>query len=261
MEMAKSVDLESYGMKPVRASDAKQGSKFPILMYHRIATDGPAMLIPYRISPKRFECQLEWLHRQGYCSISLTAFYEYFFEQASHSVPEKLIILTFDDAYKDFHDNAWPLLRRYGFGATVFVPTDYVGGRAEWDHVYGPPAEIMSWEQIVQLSGEGIHFESHGCSHKRLSELTEAQILSDAINSKLMLEMNLNRTIVGYSFPYTASDRDTQELIKGAGYKYAVAGSGSLGDNRFSIPRIEILGHDTLDQFIAKLSSAPAREL
>ena len=109
----------------------------PILMYHRIAEDGPNQLAPYRVSPTALERQLAYLQRHGYHSIGLEDYYDAWFERGVRELPGRPVIFTFDDAYLDFYDNAWPLLRKYGFGATVFVPTSHVAGHAEWDRKFG----------------------------------------------------------------------------------------------------------------------------
>jgi peptidoglycan/xylan/chitin deacetylase (PgdA/CDA1 family) len=237
--------------------------EMPVLMYHRIATDGPAELAPYRIAPENFEGQLAWLQRYGFHSVSLDEFFKLWFARNIREVPGKPIVLTFDDAYADFYHNAWPLLRRYGFGATVFVPTDYVGGSADWDISYGSPAQIMSWNEITELQKSGIHFGSHSCRHKRLTDLSKREVLVDAINSKTVLEQKLGIDVSGYSYPWGSADLTSRLLIAQAQYKFAVGGTRgnrSNLDDPFYIPRIEVLGSDTLEDFIAKLREPEAAE-
>jgi peptidoglycan/xylan/chitin deacetylase (PgdA/CDA1 family)/SAM-dependent methyltransferase len=269
--LRKNVDFEHPTIKRggcvVTAAEARHcwvTREVPILMYHRIANDGPAELAPYRIAPEAFERQLAWLQRYGYHSISLDDYSKLWFTQNSRKIPGKPIVLTFDDAYVDFYYNAWPLLRRYGFGATVFVPTDYVGGSADWDNAYGPPAQIMSWDQMVELNGRGIHFGSHSCCHKRLSELSKSDVLEDAINSRKILNDTLGIEVSGYCYPYASADVDCRRLIQQAGYRFAVCGLGGTPPDRsdpFYIPRIEIFGNDNIEGFIAKLPKPqPAEE-
>ena len=150
----------------------------------------------------------------------------------------------------------WPLLRRYGFPATVFAATGYVGGRADWDSQYGAPASIMSWEQIVELHRQGVQFGSHGCRHKRLPELTRPEALDDCVRSKQSLEDRLGTGIAGYCYPYAFADGTAKALVSEAGYSFAVGGRAGRRPDRddpFYIPRIEIFGTDTMDAFIAKL--------
>jgi peptidoglycan/xylan/chitin deacetylase (PgdA/CDA1 family)/2-polyprenyl-3-methyl-5-hydroxy-6-metoxy-1,4-benzoquinol methylase len=228
----------------------------PVLMYHRVARDGPTELAPYRVAPDMFERQLAWLQRHGYHDLSADAFYQLWFAKKVRGIPGKPVVLTFDDAYADFYESAWPLLRRYGFTATVFVPTDYIGGSASWDSGYGPPARIMSWEQIIELHGQGIQFGSHGCRHKRLPELTGSEALDDCVESKRVLQDTLGTEIAGYCYPYAFADAMAKGLVEEAGYKFAVGGRGGKSPDRnnpFYIPRIEIFGGDTMDRFIDKL--------
>jgi peptidoglycan/xylan/chitin deacetylase (PgdA/CDA1 family) len=114
----------------------------------------------------------------------------------------------------------------------------------------------MSWKEIAELHGSGIHFGSHGCGHKRLTNLSKQDVLVDAIKSKKVLKEKLGIDVSGYSYPWGSVDRASQRTIKRANYKFAVGGTGANRPNRndpFYIPRIEILGSDSLEDFIAKL--------
>jgi peptidoglycan/xylan/chitin deacetylase (PgdA/CDA1 family) len=203
-----------------------------------------------------FEQQLAYLQRHGYNSLTIGDFYDFWFNRDSQAMAGKPIVLTFDDAYQDFYENAWPLLRYYGFNATVFVPVDFVGGFADWDGEFGEPAKIMNWDQIIDLNNQGVRFGSHSCGHQRLSELSESEIYADAKRSKRILEQKLETDIIDYCYPYAAASKRAQQVIASAGYKSAVCGVGGASPNRenpFYIPRIEIFGGDSMDDFIKKL--------
>jgi peptidoglycan/xylan/chitin deacetylase (PgdA/CDA1 family)/2-polyprenyl-3-methyl-5-hydroxy-6-metoxy-1,4-benzoquinol methylase len=269
--LRKNADFEHPAIKwdgcIVTAAEARHcwvTKEVPVLMYHRVAKYGPAELAPYRIAPEAFERQLAWLQRYGFHSISLDEFFELWFTQNIRHIPGKPIVLTFDDAYADFYHNAWPLLRRYGFGATIFVPTDYVGGSADWDISYGSPAQIMSWDQIIELHGWGIHFGSHSCGHKLLTKLSKRNAREDATNSSKILNDKLGIEVSGYCYPYASASADLRRMIERAGYRFAVGGTGGNPPDRedpFYIPRIEIFGSDSMDDFIAKLPKPkPAEE-
>ena len=248
-----------WGGCAVTAAEAKHcwvAPEVPILMYHRIASDGPAKLAPYRVSAASFERQLAWLQRYGYRGMSLDDYFEHRFKKGVHEFPGKPVVITFDDAYADFYECAWPLLEQYGFGATVFVPTDYVGGTADWDGHYGTPARIMSWNQITELSKYGVSFGSHSCSHRRLSQMTREEVLDEAVRSKRILEAKLGVEIAAYCYPYASADPECRTLIEQSSYRFAVCGRGGdppARDNPFYIPRLEIFGHDSIESFIARL--------
>lgn len=248
-----------HGGCVVTAAEARHcwvSTEIPVLMYHRVAHEGPESLSPYRVRPELFEQQLAYLQRYGYSSLSLGEFFDSRFKKGAQSMPGKPVVLTFDDAYLDFYENSWPLLKKYGFNATVFVPVDFVGGHADWDREFGEPAQIMNWDQIIELNRQGVMFGSHSCVHRRLSELSEEEVLEDAERSKDTLEQKLGVNIADYCYPYAAASKQVQQVIASAGYKSAVCGIG--GDppdrqNPFYIPRIEIFGSDSMDEFTKKL--------
>jgi peptidoglycan/xylan/chitin deacetylase (PgdA/CDA1 family) len=253
----------------VTAAEARHcwvSAQVPILMYHRVASDGPEALSPYRVSQEHFEKQLAYLQRHGYHSLGMSDFYESWFKRGLQPMPGKPIVLTFDDAYLDFYETAWPLLRKYGFTAIIFVPVNFVEGQADWDDEFGEPAKLMSWKQIAELHTRGIEVGSHGCSHTRLSDLSESEVSEDAIRSKEILEQKLAAPVIHYCYPYTVSNNKIQPLIAAAGYQSAVG--GKMGEtpnwqNPFNIPRIEIFASDSMDDFIGKLpqaSLAPVEE-
>ncbi len=228
----------------------------PILMYHRVTDDGPPSLAPYRVSPEMFERQLSWLQRHGWHGMSLKDYHERKFNKGLDVFPGKPVVLTFDDAYKDFGSTAWPLLRKYGFGASLFVPVDFVGDHAQWDSGHGPPAPIMDWEEIGALSKEGVHIGSHGCCHRRLDEMTAEDCLADATRSRRILGERLGLDVTAYCYPYAAANVRSRQLIAEAGFSLAVCGVGGNPPdfgNPLYMPRIEILGTDGIDDFAQKL--------
>ena len=229
----------------------------PILMYHRVATDGPPDLLPYRIDPAAFERQSVYLQRYGYSTLLVDEAWQ--INSAKRSdIPGRWIALTFDDGYQDFADVAWPLLKRYGFSATVFLVTAHVGGIAEWDREYGEPAALMNWETMRQLAKEGVSFGSHGCSHRRLTSLPPTELAKEAELSRQILMQELGTAPAGFCFPYTDFNPAVIDASKRAGYDYAVAGHvpPEFARNPFALPRIDIRNDDDLDRFVARIAGA-----
>ncbi|MGO8352247.1 polysaccharide deacetylase family protein, partial [Rhizobium johnstonii] len=90
------------------------------------------------------------------------------------------VMLTFDDAYLDFFPDAFPILAENDFGAEVFVVTDKVGGRSDWDSAYGEPAPLMSWANIQELHQKGISCGSHLATHTPASAIDNEALLAEA---------------------------------------------------------------------------------
>ena len=151
--------------------------ELPILMYHSIRREAPTPLARFCTAPERFERQLAFLKRHGYASISVEQWVSALCAEDG-IVRGRAVALTFDDAYHDFLTEAWPLLQKYGFSATVFVVTEFVGGTAAWDSVYGQPAPLLSWDEIRMLANEGVRSErtvpltltSHGSAPENSSK-------------------------------------------------------------------------------------------
>lgn len=252
------------------AAEARHGwvtEDLPILMYHRVAWDGPRSLAPYRVAPARFERQLAWLQRHGWHSVRLGDHMRATGSGGSRTVRGKAIALTFDDAYADFATHAWPLLQRYGFSATLFVPVDFVGGCAEWDAEHGEPARLLTWDQLRTLRDEGVEIGSHGCTHRRLHEISPEEVSDDCRRSRQILRAELGVEAAGFAYPYGWADPASRAAVVDAGYRYAVSGTAEVPQDErdsYFLRRVEILGVDKLDDFVRRLPvprRAPAEEI
>ena len=248
-----------WGGCAVTAAEAQHlwaSPRIPILMYHRIAADGPPDLAPWRLHPAQFERQLAYLQRHGYRGIGLQEAHD--LVNTGKNPAGRLVVLTFDDAYLDFHTTALPLLERYGFSATVFVPVEHVGGHAEWDRDYGPPAPLMSWEQMIAAQSHGIVFGSHTLSHKRLTGLAADQLRAEITQSRALLAERLERPVPLFCYPYGDETAAVRAETAAAGYSLAVTtapGWAAAGADPFGLPRQEILGDTNIDNFIALLGN------
>ena len=224
----------NWGGCAVTRRDAAQSwvtRALPILMYHRIASDGPPELAPYRVSRDRFERQLAYLRRHGYRTISLAQWQEAR-GRRDGIIDDRAVMLTFDDGYRDFLTDAWPLLRAFGFGATLCVSTDRIGGRAEWDSSYGEPAELLGWDELRGLAGAGVEIAAHGRSHAYLTRLPEARIVAEGIESRQRLESELGRPVTMMAYPYGDENRLVRRIMAGCGYVAALTTRPGLAKTR-----------------------------
>jgi peptidoglycan/xylan/chitin deacetylase (PgdA/CDA1 family) len=239
----------------MEAANAWATRALPILMYHRIAEDGPASLATFRVKPGQFERQLGYLRRHGYRTVTLDQWLT-FLRESDGLIDDRVVLLTFDDAYRDFLTEAWPLLRHNGFGATMFVPADHVGGRAEWDRSLGEPAELLSWDELRLLVGQGLEIGAHSCSHPYLTRLAPAKVVAEGRLGKARLEAELGHRVSGMAYPYGDQNLTVRRAMAACGYLAGLTtqpGLSRLGDNPMAMPRQLIAGEDELDTFIAKL--------
>lgn len=224
--------------------------RIPILLYHRIADEGPASLARYRQGKAAFAEQMRWLRRQGYHSVTSGDVLRHL--ASGRPFAGRPVLISFDDAYDDFHDIAWPILRAHDFTAEVFVVTDRVGGRADWDIAYGPPAALMDWPQIQSLSAVGVRFGSHMASHSHMADLSSREIVLEAARSRAALERALDLPCRSIAAPFGEGDDRFVRIARQCGYQTAFTtdpGHAALGQDALRLPRIEVIGGWSLDAF------------
>jgi peptidoglycan/xylan/chitin deacetylase (PgdA/CDA1 family)/GT2 family glycosyltransferase/trans-aconitate methyltransferase len=243
-----------WGGATARRADlfaSESTDQVPVLMYHRVAEDGPRELARYRVSRTQFLEQMRWLRRQGYHTIS-SADLAWHFESGLR-LGGRPVLITFDDGTQDFHDTAWPILRDCDFTAEVFVVTDFIGRFAEWDRSHGVPAALMTREQILALSQTGTHFGSHLASHIAIDRLTSRQLAVELARSRAALEAWLRQPIQSFAAPFGVFDERLFRLADFCGYRSGFTtedGVAQLGGDPLRLPRIEIQGEWGLSEFI-----------
>jgi len=230
--------------------------RLPILMYHQVSPSGPGAFARYRVTPGAFEEQLRYLREAGFRGIGLEEWRRAL--ERWEPVSGRAVLLTFDDGYRDFAQEAWPLLERYGFSALVFLVADRVGGTNAWDEAYGEPAPLMGWDEIRRLRDSGVEFGSHSASHPFLTSLSPVEVVREAARSRGELTRGLGGPVTAFAYPHGAEDPAIHHLVGACGYLYGLScrpGPASFRDPLLALPRIEVTGSDTLADFIGKLGS------
>jgi peptidoglycan/xylan/chitin deacetylase (PgdA/CDA1 family)/2-polyprenyl-3-methyl-5-hydroxy-6-metoxy-1,4-benzoquinol methylase len=229
----------------------------PVLLYHRVADDGPQELSRYRVSREQFLEQMRWLRRQGYHAISSADLASHF--ETALPFAGRPVLITFDDGMLDFHDAAWPILRDCDLTAEVFVVSDFVGRFAEWDRGQGTPAALMTREQILALHQAGAHFGSHLASHTAIDCLTSRELAVELARSRAVIEAWLGEPVQSFAAPYGIVDERLFRLADFCGYRTGFTttdGVAKLGDDPLRLPRIEIQGGWRMSEFIQALGGS-----
>ena len=246
-----------HGGAPVRAGEAaasEYSDHLPILMYHRVAPESSRRLARFCVTPRAFEEQLRYLRDAGYYSVSLEQWQRA--TDLKQPLPGRPIMLTFDDGYLDVFTYAWPLLKRYGFSATVFLVADYVGGVNGWDKAYGETIPLMGWDDARRLRDQGIIFGAHSTTHRPMTSLTIPDIAREGARARAILDRELGLPTTAFAYPYGDCDAVVQHLIGACGYVFGLTcrpGKSRFQDNLLALPRIEVTGFDRLQDLVAKL--------
>lgn len=214
----------------------------PILTYHAI-DDRPS---PVCISRDTFARQVAALAEHGYHSYSLAALCADL--AAGRALPERAVVITFDDGYTSVHDYAWPLLQRYGFGATMFVVTGYCGRDNRWptQPEGTPAAALMTWAQVRRLAEEGCEIGGHTHTHPPLSTLGEAETACELAEARAAMAENLGQAPAVFAYPYGdmgGANKAAVWAIRGefSGAVSTDLGLVTAGSNRYALPRIDAL--------------------
>ncbi len=232
----------------------------PVLLYHRIADDGPAGLAPYRVSPEMFRVQMTWLRRNGYHAI-VSGDLAWFLAN-KHPFVGRPVLISFDDGFQDFADLAWPILRTHDFKAEVFIVTDLVGQRAEWDRRMGEPAPLMDAPTIVRLAGEGVSFGSHLASHRGADGLSTRELAEELTRSRATLQQWLGLQADSFAAPFGLTDERLRILAAECGFRIGFGtelGAAHLTSDPLNLPRIAVPGDLTLEGFISQMEAADDR--
>jgi peptidoglycan/xylan/chitin deacetylase (PgdA/CDA1 family)/cell division protein FtsL len=225
------------GEKIQQAILGKGTSKsLPILMYHSIEYEKDNTL---RVPKEKFRSQMQYLKDNGFTPMSLDELYKAMVFNAS--MPEKPIVITFDDGYVDNYTNAYPVLKEFGFKATIFM----ISGELN-NPIY------LNEDQIKELDKNGIAIESHTVTHKRLNELSAEEQKSELKNSKATLEKVLNREVKYFAYPYGKFNETTEKLLQELGYSLSVAtveGSANKSNGIYKLNRIYVSSNYDMEAY------------
>ncbi|NKL62365.1 glycosyltransferase [Rhizobium leguminosarum] len=249
-DVAKHIIWGPAGVNREVAWTTEVTTSVPILMYHRIAEQGPAALRRFRTPPEIFRKQMQFLRRQGFYTLTAQTLADLL--RSGKPIQGRPVMLTFDDAYLDFLTDAYPILAENDFSAEVFVVTDKTGGRSDWDSAYGEPAPLMSWSNIQELQKKGICFGSHLASHTPASAMDNEVFLAEAMLSRNALQGRLGTAVESIALPYGATDFRVPGILAHAGYGVGFTtrpAKATFSDNFFALPRFEVRGDRPLEAF------------
>ncbi len=219
--------------------------KVPILMYHYISIppeDADKYRIDLSVAPDNFREQMAYLANNGYTTID--------FEDLSRAIadkqdlPDKPVIITLDDGYRDNYENAFPVLKEFGLTATIFLPTEFIdrGGEA-----------YMTWEMIEEMSAAGIYFAPHTKSHIDLRGQSRDTLIWQILGSQETIAAHVGYTPRYFSYPSGRYDENTVTILKELDFWGAVTTLGGKWhgfEDRYEWTRLRVHNYTVLSEFI-----------
>ena len=224
-----------------------QDTSIPILTYHSLDSSGSVI----STSPEKFRRQMKNLSDASFEVVKLRDLAMRIRE--NRELPSKSVAITFDDGFQSVCDVALPVLKDYGYPATVFLVTSFCGKNNRW---YGQPDSIpsfdlLTWDQISQMRDQQIEFGVHTATHPDLTKLPESQISEEIVGARRKLQDQTGEEKLAFAYPYgkeSASARDLVESNFYAACSTQMDFATSQSDVHF-LPRIDMYYFSNNDHF------------
>lgn len=249
------------GFKSWGSAAGSAGRYLPVLMYHSIADQrepGVPAYFQTTTRPMAFAHQMSQLKASGFQGVDLSRGLAWLNSDRQDS-GLRPVAITFDDGFRNFLTEAFPVLRREGFGATMFLPTAFINEpRRRFKDL-----ECLTWDEVKDMRKAGMEFGSHTVNHPRLVELSRPEIEKELRDSKSELEQRLGERVATFAYPYAfpQSDRafcqSLRELLVQAGYDCCMTteiGRVKAGDDPYTLKRLPVNSLDDAALFEAKLA-------
>lgn len=229
---------------------ANHPANIPVLMYHKVPSTDIATKHRIYVTVDTFEKHLQFFQKKGFTTLHFADLEKYRSGEADFSTfPAKPVVLTFDDGYRDNLANAGPLLKRYDAKAVIYLLADHTLSNNSWDlNTDEEPAhELMTLEEKRRLPEYGFEIGSHGFCHRKITDMSDAEVQTELEGSKALLEKDLGVPVFSFAFTYGVTSPKATALAENAGYTFALntdAGGLHLEENPFAIFRANIFPED-----------------
>lgn len=229
----------------------------PVLSYHHFAEKSTDRMI---VSLESFEAQMRLIKEKGYRVITLDQLFD--FMDFTGEVPEKSVVITIDDGWRSTYDIAFPILKKYGFPATLFIYTQLITGGAK----------TLSWEQVREMAEQGLDIQSHTISHRNLGQQNPAESMEayyldlerELAEPARIIEQKIGRKSRYLAYPYGETNNLVISLLGKLGYRgaFTVVREGTpFFLSNYRLNRAMVFGDFDLARFEKNLGTGNRRVL
>lgn len=221
-------------------------------MYHGVSGERSRGFRDFVVTPSAFEQQMERLAERGLRGCTVSELVDSRSDVESRPT-EHLVGLTFDDAFRELVRFAVPVLERLGFGATIYVPTGYIGGTSGWLGRIGEGSRpVLDADRLRELTDRNVECGAHGHSHVALDVVPLSEARREVEISKKLLEDTIEREVSTFAYPFGYESLAVRRLVESAGYRSACRVNYSMSpssEDVFALSRLPVRGDTTLEEF------------
>ncbi|MFN0316548.1 MAG: polysaccharide deacetylase family protein [Burkholderiales bacterium] len=239
------------------AASPDEGRRVPVLMYHRIGSAQGDWERRFCISPSQFCAHMDALSHHGWQPCSLRTFVTWI--RGECTVPERTVLITFDDGYLGLYEHALPILGARGWPFVLFVVPALVGKHDLWSANENPSGRtypLLGWNHLREMQTHHASMGSHSLNHANLTALGDTELSNELTVSRAQLEDRLGAPITELAYPYGLHDERVVQAARLAGYATAFSvrsGFNGKDSDRMRIRRLDVFGTDSASALIRKL--------
>jgi len=218
-------------------SEIMDAAQYPVILTYHSISEGDS---PLKVSPSLFTEQMEWLK----ANVRVVPLGEIVAALPGHRpLPERAVVLTFDDGFRDFYSSAAPVLRRLRLPATVFLPTGYCGKSNCWPNqpAWVCKEALLDWKQVTELVRDEFKIGAHGINHSDLTTLSLEEAEQEISGSKAQIEEHAACQVEFFAYPYGRWSPTARVLVLG-NYRAACATAAGVVEpdaDPFALPRAD----------------------
>ncbi|MFD5793455.1 polysaccharide deacetylase family protein [Streptomyces diastatochromogenes] len=219
----------------------------PILMYHAVASAPNDATRALSVAPEAFAEQMALIGDLGLTPVTTADLAARW--RSGRPLPDRPVLITFDDGYEGVHRHALPVLAKHGFPATLFVSTGWIKGA--YDTGGGLDA-MLDWQQVRDLADGGVEIGGHSHSHPQLDQLDDATLRGELVRSTEIVTGELGARPVSFAYPYGYSSRQVRWAVREAGYAQALAVGNGLARRRqgpYALQRVTVRRGTDVEEF------------
>lgn len=231
----------------------------PILLYHSISADPPYWIAPFAVSPARFASHLDAIAASGRTPLTVSEYVDGL--SGKCALPISPVLITIDDGFADFAENALPALTSRDMVSTLYVTTGALAdSSAEW---VLPPANMLAAADLPRLEAAGVEIGAHSHTHRQMDLLTESEVTSELSRNACALESILGHPIRSFAFPHGYWRPRLLRQVSSAGFDSACSVANAFSsarDNHLAVSRLMVTSDTDEDDVAGWMNGYGARE-